>query len=511
MLQRFICYLINSFCCILYKKEYTNFLNLQDIKTVQTEKMLGIINSNRECEYGQRYDFKNIKSIEDFQEKVPLTDYEDYKNYINKIRKGHKGILTEEGILLFQPSSGSTSASKLIPYTKTLREEFQRGIRPWLYDLYTSSQAIKWGKSYWSVTPAASGKAYSKSAVPIGFEDDKEYFGTLEKILFDFIMAVPSDVVKSDNVEEFYYKTALELLICKDLTLISVWNPCFLMLLLEYMERHSEKLITAITFINKKRGKEVSKLLSEKAISKLWLNLKVLSCWCDANAKNYADKLKKIFPELTIQPKGLLATEGFISFPLSKAKGAVLSLRSHFFEFEAITNSKIYLADELEKGKHYSVIITTSGGLYRYRLKDIIQVTGFMGCIPVIKFIGKQDNVSDLFGEKLNELFVKTVLNSLGVNKGFIMLAPESDRYVLYQDSERVPEGIDNALRENFHYDYCRKLGQLKELKIFHLKGNPKQEYLEESVRRGQRLGDIKPVVLHLQGGWDKVFKGEYL
>lgn len=511
MIQRLICYLINSLCCILYKKEYTNFLNLKDIKTVQTEKLLGILNSNRGCEYGQRYDFEKIKSIKAFQEKVPLTDYEDYKYYIEKIRKGHHGILTEQNILIFQPSSGSTSASKLIPYTKTLKEEFKKGIRPWLYDLYTSSQAIRWGKSYWSVTPATSGKVYIEGTVPIGFEDDKEYFGTLEKILFDYILAVPSDVAKSENVEEFYYKTALKLLICKDLTLISVWNPCFLILLLEFMEKHSEILAAAITLKNKKRGKEVRELLSKKAFAKLWINLKVISCWCDANAKDYADKLKNFFPESTVQPKGLLATEGFISFPLSKAKGAVLSLRSHFFEFEAIDDNKIYLADELKKGKQYSVILTTSGGLYRYRLKDIIQVTGFMGYIPVIKFIGKQDKVSDLFGEKLNELFVKAVLDRLGIKEGFAMLAPESDRYVLYQDSEKISQGIDDALRENFHYDYCRKLGQLKELKFFRLTGNPKQEYLEECVRRGQRLGDIKPVVLHLQGGWDKVFKGEYL
>jgi hypothetical protein len=155
--------------------------------------------------------------------------------------------------------------------------------------------------------------------------------------------------------------------------------------------------------------------------------------------------------------------------------------------------------------------MTTSGGLYRYRLKDIIKVTDFLGCLPVLKFIGKQDKVSDLFGEKLNELFVNSVLRSFEMNNDFVMLAPEVDRYVMYTNSKSIPDNIEEALRANFHYDYCRKLGQLKPLQIFKLTGNPAEEYLKECVNRGQRLGDVKPTVLHLQGGWDKVFKGEYL
>jgi hypothetical protein len=70
---------------------------------------------------------------------------------------------------------------------------------------------------------------------------------------------------------------------------------------------------------------------------------------------------------------------------------------------------------------------------------------------------------------------------------------------------------LDEALRANFHYDYCRRLGQLQALRLFRLCGRPQEEYLEECVRRGQRLGDIKPVLLHLQGGWDQVFEGEYI
>ena len=515
MVHPLICYVVNSFLCLLYKKEFVDYMKIKDVGSLQRERLITILRNNTSCEYGEKYDFANIDSIASFQSKVPLTDYEDYKPYIEKIKQGKKNILTVEDVLLLELSSGSTSPSKLIPYTRALKEEFQKGIRPWLYNLYASYKGIKWGQSYWSVTPATINKQYTEGGLPIGFEDDKEYFGAVEKKLLDVIFAVPSEVARSDNMEAFYYKTALGLLKSRDLTLISIWNPSYLTLLLEYMENNVLQLTTEIAVKNKKRSEEVRRCLTEKNLSMLWPNLKVISCWCDGHAKTHADQLQALFPQVAIQPKGLLATEGFVSFPLAEAGGAVLSVKSHFFEFEAVEDSRIYLADQLEKGKDYAVILTTSGGFYRYKLKDLIQVTGFLGEIPIVRFLGKQDKVSDLFGEKINELFIIDTMEQMGVERGFFMLAPETDRYVLYVKSKVVAKGfaqcLDDALRENFHYDYCRKLGQLKPLKVFISTGNMEEEYLAECVRRGQRLGDIKPVALHLQGGWDEVFKGEYL
>jgi hypothetical protein len=499
---------------MLYRKEYHDFLNIKDVRAVQEEKLLEILGRNKDCEYGKLYGFGEVRSIEEFQDRLPLTDYEDYLPYIERIMKGEKGILTREDVLLLELSSGSTSASKLIPYTKSLKEEFQKGIRPWLCDLYSSREGLRSGKSYWSVTPAATKNRYTEGGIPIGFEDDKEYFGVLEKKLLDIVLAVPGAAAKSESIEEFYYRTALELLKCRELTLISIWNPSFLMLILEYMERNSERLAADIAVMDEERAEEVVRLLLVRAYGRLWKNLKLISCWCDGNAEIYADRLKEIFPGVELQPKGLLATEGFVSFPLTAAGGAVLSVRSHFFEFQSAEDGRVFTADRLERGREYSVILTTSGGFYRYRLKDVIEVTGFHNGIPVVRFLGKLDKVSDLFGEKLNEVFVKDALEKHGIKDGFFMMAPETDRYVLYlsagEEDLGIAESIEVSLRENFHYDYCRKLGQLKPLRVFALTGNPEKEYLEECVKRGQKLGDIKPAVLHLKGGWDKVFKGEY-
>ena len=63
---------------------------------------------------------------------------------------------------------------------------------------------------------------------------------------------------------------------------------------------------------------------------------------------------------------------------------------------------------------------------------------------------------------------------------------------------------IEKGLRDNFHYDYCRKLGQLKKAEFVKVQ-NGEQQYINNCLKFGMRLGDIKPACLSNREGW--VFK----
>src|SRR5262249_25945009 len=113
---------------------------------------------------------------------------------------------------------------------------------------------------------------------------------------------------------------------------------------------------------------------------------------------------------------------------------AALALRSHFFEFGEWPQEpteppdKIRLAHELEVGRCYEVIVTTGGGLYRYRLGDLVEVTGFENECPLIRLVGRADRRTDLVGEKLSELHVQSVLQRVfaryGLTPRFAMVVP---------------------------------------------------------------------------------------
>ena len=266
----------------------------------------------------------------------------------------------------------------------------------------------------------------------------------------------------------------------------------------------------------------------------LWPRLRLISCWADAGASYYIPEVRKLFPQARVQAKGLVATEGVVSFPMEGRGGSILAIRSHFFEFLPAGGDQprkegtpTLLAHELEPGARYSVVITTGGGLYRYRLGDLIQVVGHVDSCPLIRFLGKESDVSDRFGEKLNERHVRQALESLlgyyRLRPSFAMVAFEEEAgksaYTLFIETSTRSDHIlgllgsdlDEALRENYHYRYCRDLGQLGALRVFRIDGNGLETYVSVCRAHGQRAGDIKPVALNLQRSWSESFCGNFL
>ncbi len=503
--------IINNLCCLSFLPEYLNFKkSCKHIRKTQLLKLDNYVKKNVNTEYGEKYNFDKINSYDDYKKYVPITSYEDYQPYINKICDGEKNVLTAEDVTLLELTSGSSSGKKLIPYTKTLKHEFKCGINPWLYDIYKNFKGVKSGKSYWSITPVTDKKSYTKCGIPIGFEEDSEYLGGMMRFFYKSIFAVSSDVKFADDINDFYFKTCSQLLSCRELSLISVWNPEYLNILLNFMTDNAEKLTLSLP---KAYRDATYKHLKNRSYTNVFPNLKVISCWADSSAKRYYDTICNTFPKVIIQPKGLLATECFISFPLHNFDTAVLSANSHFFEFMHTETKNIYLADELEINQSYEVIVTTGGGFYRYLMHDIIKVTHIQNGVPQFVFIGRSNKTSDMFGEKISEGFVSNALNRLDKITSFYMLSPQCDHYVLYikTDENISCELIDNLLSENYHYDYCRKLSQLKCVRIFMLNGEPYKVYIDRMKNEmGQRLGDIKPSVLSLLSDWDKYFDGFY-
>ena len=325
----------------------------------------------------------------------------------------------------------------------------------------------------------------------------------------DSIFVNPKDIKNEKDMDRFYLKTLSTLVAEKNIRLFSFWSPTLLLLLMDYLEKNSEKILKTL---NKKRREEVRKYIETKEYYKIWKDLKLISCWGDSNSTEYLKKIKEIFPNTVIQEKGLLATEGFISFPDTEENLSKLSIYSHFFEFLSLDNNRIYNASEIEINKRYELIITTSGGLYRYCIGDIIEVISIKNKIPYIKFIGRKGAVSDLFGEKLEENFLKNIMETYKQKIDFYIFAPSKNHYVLFikTDKKINIEDLESKLRENFHYDYCRKLGQLKEIRLFILTGNPEREYIETCQNKNQKLGNIKMTVLSKESGWENIFTGYF-
>jgi hypothetical protein len=502
----------------------------------QADVLRQILQANRHTWFGRRYGFATIGNPRAFQAQVPPATYDDFAPLVTRIAAGEANVLTHERVLLLEPTSGTIGGEKWIPYTAGLRRQFQRGVAAWIADLFFHRPAVRAGRAYWSISPCLGPARRTTGGLPIGFEDDAAYLGRFEQFALRKLLVVPGKVARLPDMAIFRSTTLGYLLAAEDLSLISVWSPTFLTALLFLLsEAETPALEIALgcaARINPGQSQRLQKIWGSSAslpekLRQTWPRLALISCWTDAAAEQFIPELRRVFPNVEIQPKGLLATEGFVSFPLVGQAGAALALRCHFFEFAEVGGNRIRLAHQLERGGRYAVLVTTAGGLYRYKLNDEIEVEGFHHQCPLVRFLGKSDLVSDLVGEKLSEQHVRTVLSRLPAlaktDRQFQLLVPVLDRpprYRLYLQGfvgnadgqshlETIRAELQIGLEENPYYHHAVALGQLAPVEVALL--DPEHEpawliYERRGLERGQRCGDIKPAMLDRWTGWPERF-----
>jgi hypothetical protein len=513
----------------------------RQVEQTQAGVLGEILSRNRTSEFGQEHGFARINTPCHYQARVPLSTSEDYAAPVGRIAAGRPNVLTAERVLLLEPTSGTTGGEKLIPYTASLRRQFQRGVAAWIANLFWHRPAVRRGRAYWSISPAFGPPRCSAGGIPIGFEDDAAYLGTLEQVALRRLLAVPYLVARLSDLTAFRYQTLLYLLQAEDLTLISVWNPTFLTALLTPLEEWQDRLCsdlrrgTEADSAPRRRAELLQGIFRERVplaekLRHIWPQLALISCWTDAGASRHLSELREFFPGVEIQGKGLLATEGCVSFPLVGRQAPVLAIRSHFFEFKerGDPGGGCRLAHQLDRGGRYEVVLTTGGGLYRYQLRDEVEVVGFEQQCPLLRFLGKADRTSDLVGEKLAEPHVRAVLDRVlaahGLAPRFALLVPVEGRparYRLYLQAPGPPfhlGGLSTALQagleENPHYAYAVRLGQLGpvEVQLLDPGGVPAWSlYEKQALARGQKAGAIKPAALDAWLGWPEVFRSREL
>jgi len=513
-----------------------------DVVGTQTRLLRALVRRHGAGAFGRDHRLERVRGLQDLPHALPLADYDGHRPYVERVAAGEPNVLGCERVHALEPTSGSGAAPKLIPSTAGLRAAFGRGIAPWIVDLLEGDPRIATGPAYWSVSPVLQPDARSAGGLPIGFEDDGAYLGAFGRRLQRAVLAVPNAVRHAADVETFRYLTLLHLVARGDLRLISVWNPSFLALLLDALPRHAEAIADDLEQgrcrpptgperpdLAPARSDARARTLRRAAAAPdaaatsaaLWPRLRLLSCWTDAHAATTAAALAARLPHATLQGKGLIATEAFVSLPLRAAPAPVLAVRSHVFEFLEPGGHATRFAHELEAGDEVEVVVTT-GVLYRYRLGDVVRIEGHHRRAPTLRFIGRAGHVSDRVGEKLDERHVRAALEAawrlVGAAPRFALVACDDagapPAYHLYVEGLAAPHdaaiatAIERHLRGNPHYAYARDLGQLGPLRVVHVVDGA-AAFEDALAARGQKRGDVKPTALSAHGDWAARFRLE--
>ena len=444
---------------------------LQRPEQAQRRTLQRLLSEHAESDFGKQHRFSELHTVQDFQTQVPLSNYEALTPWLEQAMAGEKNVLAMGEIRAFERTSGSTSAAKHIPCTASSMAEIHEAVSAWMGDLFVHHPGLLAGPSWWIIS-ALTPSAATSGGIPVGLSSDLDYLSDWERALARWIFVQTPALRDLDtSLDEVASALASE----DELRLISVWNPSLLLLLKERLPQ-------------------------------VWPKLTAISAWADGWAAADADKVKRAFPQAHFQAKGLLATEGVVTIPWGTGPGAVPALHSHFLEF-LDSEDRPKLVYELTSGETYEVVISTSAGLWRYRLGDLVRVVGWEGATPRLQFVGRADGVCDLRGEKLHPVFVAEVLSFL--KPSFALLAPlnTGDGYGLITSATVSLQEVEQRLSDNPHYAHCRKVGQLQPLRLFRVRDDAATAYLARCNALGQRASTIKGTSLHAKPGWEEWFE----
>lgn len=344
----------------------------------QFEVLQNLVSFARTTALGKKHDFKSIYSYKQFSERVPVVAYEEIADIIERTRKGQKNLFWPTPIKWYAKSSGTTNAkSKFIPVsTESLEDCHYKAGKDMLSLYFNNNPEAQLFK----------GKSLRLGGSQQLYHNNESYYGDLSAIIIDNmplwaeLNSTPSHKVSLMPEWESKMKAIIAESVKENVTSIA-GVPSWMMVLLNAL------------------------LTKEKTtnIHQIWPNLEVYFHG-GVSFVPYRKQFENLFPDDGLKYyETYNASEGFFAIQDLNHSDELLLMLDYgiFYEFIPIgkdTESIVPLA-LVEKNKDYEMVITTNGGLWRYRLGDVIRFTSLD---PYrIKISGRTKHHINVFGEEL--------------------------------------------------------------------------------------------------------------
>ena len=404
-------------------------------------------------QYGKRYAFGSIETMDDFRRKVPIVTYEDIFSDISIALQGKESILWPGKVEWFAKSSGTTNdKSKFIPITKSnLVECHFRGGKD-LVGMYLSQKMD-------------SKMFVGKSLVLGGSITTSEHSnGVKSGDLSAVIMANLPQWAQDHRVPSL--KTAL----------MSNWEQKIEKLIDESINENITNIagVPTWTLLLLRRVLERS---GKETIQDVWPNLEFYTHG-GVSFSPYKSQFEDLFGKDVNYIETYNASEGFFGFQDNLTKNDLLLHVDNgvYYEFAELGagswEDKIVPLEEVKVEKNYALIITTNSGLCRYLIGDTIKFT----TTNPFKFVvtGRTRSFINAFGEELIVDNAENALESACAKTGskireytaapIYLRSGQKGRHEWFIEFENEPNDIevfnkelDSRLREiNSDYDAKR-------------------------------------------------------
>lgn len=541
-----------------------DFLNTARRECRQTQRHLlqNLLRLNEGSQFSLDHGLKSNISLQEFRMRIPVSDYELVRPYIQRVAAGeHSALLGRDNkLLMFAVTSGTTADSKLIPVTQRFLSDYRNGWQMWGIGAYSEHQVLQ--KLNIVQISSSHRKFETPGRTPCG--SISGLVATMQNPVVRTLYTVPSAIAEINDPDAKRYSIMRLALADSWVGMLITANPSTLIQLLEDASKNADRLIRDIQdgtlhgqgipvsvhhalrkslAKSPQRARTLERVIREHGHlrpSAVWPMLGLLGVWCGGSAAAYIPRLKQLFGHVPVRDHGLHASEGRMTLPLKDDDPAgILETGTHYFEFIPVReidspNPVVLEADELETGEEYFILLTTSSGLYRYNIRDVVRCVDFYGVTPVLEFRHKGAHISSITGEKLAESQIVDAVRATSMTTGlspeiytltphwgdppgytlFIGIRPEDDpqasktETAVHGNYERFAAVVDSELqRRNIEYREKRESGRLQPIKVVGLPGHAWKTYTSQrQLRTGGSAEQYKHPCLVPDPQFEKTF-----
>ena len=424
-----------------------------------------LVRENQDTEYGRKYGFRNIHSYADYAARVPLSSYEDYEPYIERMLCfNQKGLLTADEVVYYAHTSGTTGTSKMIPCTRRALDVFFTAGYERVFALCDAICRERIGAGM----PACKGITMMESRT--GYTPFGVAHGAISETVLipadtDGYIALPEELIYPTSDFDRRHLKMLFALRERRLSFMMCSFAPFLYDMITYLRRNWAMLCDDI-----EAGRINPEIVVEPALRKkleagmapdperaaqiraimaaheggafeplLWPDLRLIATIGTAAFAPCLEKLRQSFgPDIPVDYLGYVSSEATIGTVLREDEGEYVLLPwGGFYEFipmEEGASDTTLLMDQLEVGKEYELIVTNLSGFYRYRLGDVVRVTGYHNECPMLVCAYRKSQLISMYGEKVTETALQKAVEAMAEETGTAAL-----EYSVYADADSDP------------------------------------------------------------------------
>lgn len=501
-----------------------------------------ILKTNQNTEFGKKYHFNSIKSVEQYRNTVPLTTFKDYEDYIVRmIDNNETNLITALPLVGYAQSSGSVGKRKFIPLTRDSVNVYTNYTVPRMLAL-----ADKYYKEQGKKGLIAGRGIYTDPAyndfLPNGLPCSNAADVPAKELAFIYPYILVSPIPRMFTADEVDYRYLSFRFALEDKRTMYFFGVFFKDIAdhIKYLENNwriladdiefgrisplakaapeIEEIIKKTLSPNPLRAAEIrqecEKGFNSTILKRLWPNMQIISSIGTSTFEPFADLTRTYAYSIPFDFSIYGASEGlFAATDSIESKKQLLLLESCYYEFISIDDgndtNKILSINELEIGKHYEIVITNQSGLYRYRCGDVIIVLDYLNDCPYLQFAYRKGQLLNLTGEKTTEEHMREVIDRIAKKAGctiqhwaaYNSTEDHPYHYVLLIENE---EGIDltpysnyahEALKKiNVRYEYFYNTQGMDALVIKNLKSGTNKAWMKKKIEEGVSPSQVKPV-----------------